>query len=59
VFLVSETERLRETRDSVRNLRERLQVGDEEWERMDSEARKLVAEAVAFAKEDKEMRHEP
>jgi len=59
VFLVSETERLRETRDPVRNLRERLEVGDEEWERMDSEARKLVAEAVAFAKEDKEMRHEP
>lgn len=45
-----ELRRLRETRDPVRNLRERLKIGDEEWERMDGEARELVAEAVAFAK---------
>jgi TPP-dependent pyruvate/acetoin dehydrogenase alpha subunit len=50
VFLVCESERLRNTRDPVCNLRDRLEVGDEEWERMDGEARKLVVEAVAFAR---------
>ena len=45
-----ELRRLRETRDPVRNLRERLEIDDEEWERMDGEVRELVAEAVAFAK---------
>ena len=45
-----ELRRLRETRDPVRNLRERLEVGDEEWERMDGEAHRIVDEAVAFAK---------
>ena len=45
-----ELRRLRETRDLVRNLRERLEVAEPDWERMDGEARKLVDEAVAFAK---------
>ena len=45
-----ELRRLRATRDPVRNLRERLEPSDQEWERMDDEAHKVVAEAVAFAK---------
>jgi pyruvate dehydrogenase E1 component alpha subunit len=45
-----ELRRLRATRDPVRNLRERLDLGEEEWERMDDEARRLVEEAVAYAK---------
>jgi TPP-dependent pyruvate/acetoin dehydrogenase alpha subunit len=45
-----ELRRLRETRDPVRNLRERLEVSEQEWERLDTEARDAVADAVAFAK---------
>ena len=47
-----ELRRLRETRDPIQNLRERLglEVGEQEWERLDAEARQVVAEAVAFAK---------
>ena len=45
-----ELRRLRETRDPVRNLRELLDVGEQEWERMDGKARQIVDEAVAFAK---------
>jgi acetoin:2,6-dichlorophenolindophenol oxidoreductase subunit alpha len=41
---------LRETRDPVRDLRERLELNEQEWERMDGEARQAAAEAVAFAK---------
>lgn len=32
------------------NLRERLELNEQEWERTDGEARQVVAEAVAFAK---------
>jgi acetoin:2,6-dichlorophenolindophenol oxidoreductase subunit alpha len=45
-----ELRRLRETRDPVHNLRERLEVGEQDWQRMDDEARRLVDDAVAFAK---------
>ena len=47
-----ELRRLRETRDPIQNLRERLgpEVGEQDWERLDAEARQVVAEAVAFAK---------
>ena len=45
-----ELRRLRETRDPVRNLRERLEVSEQEWERLDTEARDAAADAVAFAK---------
>ncbi len=45
-----ELRRLRETRDPIRNLRERLAVGDEEWEQMDTRAQQDADEAVAFAK---------
>ena len=45
-----ELRRLRETRDPVHNLRERLEPSDQEWKRMDDEAHQVVAEAVAFAK---------
>jgi acetoin:2,6-dichlorophenolindophenol oxidoreductase subunit alpha len=45
-----ELRRLRETRDPVLNLREQLEVSEQEWERLDGEARRVVEEAVAFAK---------
>jgi len=47
-----ELRRLRETRDPIQNLRERLglEVGEQEWERLDNEAHRVVTEAVAFAK---------
>jgi TPP-dependent pyruvate/acetoin dehydrogenase alpha subunit len=45
-----ELRRLRETRDPIRNLRERFAVNEREWERLDAEARHVVADAVAFAK---------
>jgi pyruvate dehydrogenase E1 component alpha subunit len=45
-----ELRRLRETRDPVRNLRERLEVSDEEWDRLDAEAHQVVDAAVEFAK---------
>jgi TPP-dependent pyruvate/acetoin dehydrogenase alpha subunit len=45
-----ELRRLRETRDPVRNLRERLELSEQEWEPMDEEARRIVNETVAFAK---------
>jgi TPP-dependent pyruvate/acetoin dehydrogenase alpha subunit len=41
---------LRETRDPVHNLRERLELGEQEWEPLDADARQVVEEAVAFAK---------
>ncbi|HEX6762769.1 MAG TPA: thiamine pyrophosphate-dependent enzyme [Gaiellaceae bacterium] len=45
-----ELRRLRETRDPVRNLRERLATSEQEWQRLDAEARRVVDESVAFAK---------
>ena len=45
-----ELRRLRETRDSVRNLRERLELSDEDWNRLDAEAHQIVDAAVEFAK---------
>jgi pyruvate dehydrogenase E1 component alpha subunit len=45
-----ELRRLREMRDPVHNLRERLEVTDEEWQRIDGEANQVVDDAVAFAK---------
>jgi pyruvate dehydrogenase E1 component alpha subunit len=45
-----ELRELRETRDPVHNLRERLELSDEEWEPLDAEARQVVEEAVTFAK---------
>jgi len=45
-----ELRRLRETRDPVRNLRERLELSEQEWESMDEGAHRIVDEAVAFAK---------
>ena len=53
-----ELRRLRETRDPVENLRRRLEIGDEEWERMDGEARRIVDEAVVFAKAGEDRRPE-
>jgi len=41
---------LRETRDPVRNLRERLALSDEEWNRLDVQARRVVDAALEFAK---------
>ena len=45
-----ELRRLRETRDPIRNLRERLELSDEEWARLDAEAQRIVDAAVEFAK---------
>ena len=46
----NELKRLRATRDPIRNLRERLQVSDEEWSRLDAEAQRVAEESVEFAK---------
>ena len=45
-----ELRRLRETRDPVRLLRDRLALSDSEWESLDAEARHVSEDAVAFAK---------
>ena len=45
-----ELRRLRETRDPIRNLRERLELSDEEWARLDTEAQRVVDASVEFAK---------
>ena len=46
-----ELRRLRETRDPIENLRERLALTDEEWGRLDAEARAgRRRDALAFAK---------
>jgi acetoin:2,6-dichlorophenolindophenol oxidoreductase subunit alpha len=45
-----ELKRLRQTRDPLRLLRERLAVGDEQWTQLDTDARRLVDASVAFAK---------
>jgi pyruvate dehydrogenase E1 component alpha subunit len=45
-----ELRRLRETRDPVRNLRNRLELSDEEWDRLDTKAQQVVEAAVEFAK---------
>ena len=45
-----ELRRLRETRDPIRNLRERLVPSDDDWDRLDAEARRVVEAAVEFAK---------
>jgi len=44
-----ELRRLRETRDPIENLRERLAVEDEEWARLDAEAQRVVDASVDFA----------
>ena len=45
-----ELRRLRETRDPVQNLRERLELSDEDWNRLDAEAQQVVDAALEFAK---------
>jgi TPP-dependent pyruvate/acetoin dehydrogenase alpha subunit len=44
-----ELRRLRETRDPIENLRERLSVSEEEWARLDADAQSVVDAAVEFA----------
>jgi pyruvate dehydrogenase E1 component alpha subunit len=44
-----ELRRLRETRDPIRNLRERVSLSDEEWARLDAEAHRVVDASVEFA----------
>ena len=53
-----ELRRLRETRDPVKNLRDRLELSDEEWERMDDDAHQIAVDAVAFAKNGTDPRPE-
>jgi TPP-dependent pyruvate/acetoin dehydrogenase alpha subunit len=45
-----ELRRLRETRDPIRLLRDRLALGDEEWEALDRKAYRIAEESVEFAK---------
>ena len=45
-----ELKRLRQTRDPITNLRARLELSDEEWNRLDTEARQVADTAVDFAK---------
>jgi TPP-dependent pyruvate/acetoin dehydrogenase alpha subunit len=45
-----ELRRLRETRDPIRLLRERLALSDEEWARLDAEAHRVADTSVEFAK---------
>jgi pyruvate dehydrogenase E1 component alpha subunit len=45
-----ELKRLRQTRDPIRSLRERLELSDEEWDRLDTEAQQVSDAAVEYAK---------
>jgi acetoin:2,6-dichlorophenolindophenol oxidoreductase subunit alpha len=40
---------LQETRDPIDNLRERLELGDEEWSRFEDEAQRVVDASLVFA----------
>jgi pyruvate dehydrogenase E1 component alpha subunit len=42
-------EELRETRDPIANLRERLALSEAEWADLDAEAQRVVDASVAFA----------
>jgi TPP-dependent pyruvate/acetoin dehydrogenase alpha subunit len=53
-----ELRRLRETRDPIRNLRERIEASEQEWERLDGHARQVADEAVAYAKAGTDPRPE-
>ena len=44
-----ELRKLRETRDPIQNLRQRLAVSEEEWTRLDAEAQSVVDASVEFA----------
>ena len=45
-----ELKRLRETRDPIANLRERLNLSDADWRRLDDDAQQVAAAAVAFTR---------
>jgi pyruvate dehydrogenase E1 component alpha subunit len=45
-----ELKRLRQTRDPITNLRERLSLSDADWHRLDHDAQQVASAAVAFAK---------
>jgi pyruvate dehydrogenase E1 component alpha subunit len=45
-----ELRKLQQTRDPIRNLCERLSVGEEEWARLDADAQGVVDASVEFAK---------
>jgi TPP-dependent pyruvate/acetoin dehydrogenase alpha subunit len=49
---------LREMRDPITNLRERLVLADEEWARLDAEAHRVVDASVEFAKAGTDPRPE-
>ena len=46
-----EVRELRQNQDPITKLRERLELSDEEWEQLDSEATKLAEASVEFAKQ--------
>jgi TPP-dependent pyruvate/acetoin dehydrogenase alpha subunit len=45
-----ELRKLQQTRDPIRNMRERLSVSEEEWTRLDAYAQSVVDASVEFAK---------
>jgi pyruvate dehydrogenase E1 component alpha subunit len=53
-----ELKRLRQTRDPITLLRERLELSDEEWARLDAEAHRVVDASVEFAKAGTDPRPE-
>ncbi len=53
-----ELRRLRETRDPIRLLRERIEASEQEWKRLDARSRQVADEAVAFAKAGADPRPE-
>ena len=53
-----ELRRLRRTRDPITLLRERLELSDEDWQRLDAEAHRVVDASVEFAKAGTDPRPE-
>jgi len=46
----AELKKLRQTRDPLTHLRERLELTDDDWARLDAEAQRVVDASVEFAK---------
>jgi pyruvate dehydrogenase E1 component alpha subunit len=53
-----ELKRLRRTRDPITLLRERLELSDEDWQQLDTEAQRVVEASVDFAKAGTDPRPE-
>jgi TPP-dependent pyruvate/acetoin dehydrogenase alpha subunit len=53
-----ELKRLRRTRDPITLLREHLELSDEDWQPLDTEAQRVVEASVEFAKAGTDPRPE-